>query len=1283
MAGRWDAKMESCFGQGKWSLMLSRVRALIYSAFSVFLLLGWTWFCFGVETAADLETGFHDPPDASRPWVYWFWLNGNISREGITADLEAMKRAGIGGVLIMEVDQGAPQGPVAFGSPAWRELFKHVCSEANRLGMEVNMNNDAGWCGSGGPWITPELSMQKVVWTETEVEGPQHFAQTLPAPKAIANTYRDIMVLAFPTPAGNARIAYISQKNEQAPMDLLIGGRSSSLPSRAAWREIPAEETIQGNRIVDLTSQTDDAGHLSWDVPEGKWTILRFGHTSTGKTNHPAPPAGCGLECDKLSKEAAEAHFAGLMGKLVQDVGALAGKSLVATHIDSWEVGSQNWTKNFREEFQRRRGYDLMPYFPVMTGRIVESLEVSERFLWDIRQTVSEMVLENYAGHFREMAHRHGLRLSIEAYSCCPCDEYAYAGRADEPMGEFWAWWFGTGKKYGFCFSSTEMACAAHVYGKPIVGAEAFTACDDERWLGHPAIIKDLGDWAFCEGINRFVFHRYAMQPWIHVKPGMSMGPWGLHYERTQTWWEQSKAWHEYLARCQTLLRQGLFVADVCYLGAEGQPQSMGDQERFKAKSPDNPEEPRDRIGYQFDICPPEALLTRMSVKDGRLVLPDGMSYSLLVLPMLDTMTPQLLGKVKELVEAGATVAGARPWKSPSLSGYPWCDEKVQQLAGELWGPGIAPDRLSERQYGKGSIFWCAAFQPKTDLPQPPAEQLGAAQWIWFPEGNPAVAVPPGKRYFRTTFTVEPRQPVESARLVMTADNAFTCWINGRQAVSGDDFTRTFTSDITPLVKPGLNLMAVEAVNGADQPNPAGLIGTLTIHYPNGLVERVHTNQKWHSAKTVKADWASDVAFAKGPTPRLFNGWIPAMELGLLGTAPWGELRPLLMGIELFPEEDLVNAVLKKMDVPPDFIFQAQSGTQSLRFIHRSLEGADIYFVANKLPQPEQALCSFRVRGKRPELWWPDTGRIERPAVYNEADGMVRMPIALDPAGSVFVVFREDAAPPSERIDTVARNGKEILGTAWKPDWVPAENASAPLPVEAPGIELTSTPDNNLEVQIGQPGTYVLKVADGRTLKIEVTEVPPPIELGGAWPVRFAPGGGAPEQVTFDQLVSWSEHPDDRVKFFSGAATYAKTFALPRDWIAADRLLLLDLGKVEVMAEVKLNGKDLGVLWKPPYRVDVTAALRPGENTLEVEVVNLPVNRQIGDESLPEDSDRNPDGTLKNWPKWLLEGKTSPTGRHTFTSWRLWRKTDSLLPSGLLGPVRILSILHRFIDLPL
>ncbi len=1123
----------------------------------------------GTASAADeLARNFSTPPASARPWVYWFPLDGNLSRDGITADLEAMKRVGIGGVLYMETDQGAPTGPAAFAGPLWRELFQQICQEAQRLGLEVNMNNDAGWCGSGGPWITPELSMQRIVWTETAVQGPQRFDGVLPQAPAVQNYYREIALFAYPTPAKNTRIPRLAGKSAAEVEEVRL---------RATFPELPADSVVPREQIIELTAALRPDGRLAWDVPEGNWTLLRMGCTTTGKENHPAPASGRGLESDKLSKKATEVHFDALMGKLIADNRALVGekKTLVATHVDSWEVRSQNWTPEFRAEFRRLRGYDPLPLLPVISGRIVDNAEVSERFLWDVRQTVNDLIGENYAGHFRTLAHRHGMRFTMEAYGRPPFDDLTIAGHADEPMAEFWSYTLSEfGREH---YSCAEMTSAAHVYGRPIVGAEAFTASREEKWLAHPAMIKALGDWAFCEGINRFVFHRYALQPWTNPDrpPGMSMGPWGLHYERTQTWWEQSKAWHEYLARCQFMLQQGLFVADLCYLTPERSPQQLEPPIRAELGRP----------GYNYDFCPPDVVLTRMSVRDGRLVLPDGMSYRLLVLPQVATMTPRLLRKVRDLVNAGATVLGAPPVKSPSLANYPQCDVEVQALVRELWGDKPSPGAAPGRRVGRGRVIWPVELQKQPEPAYDEPSVLQRAKWIWSDEGTRGVSAPPGIRYFRRTFEVDASRRIESAQLVMSADNTFECFLNGHAVSNGRRFQVATRRNVAASLTPGTNLLTVMAVNGADTPNPAGLIGTLTITYADGGTQEIVTDAMWQGSRS-----------ATGGESRV-------RELGSMGMQPWGNVQETPPPVNETVDIAIPTRVLAEMNVAPDF-----RATAKLHFIHKRIGEADIYFVANPEAREIEAQCTFRVNGRLPEIWAPDTGRMEPATAYTMKDGGTSLPLRFEPSGSLFIVFRKQIGNQSPK---------------------------------APG-------KNWLEFATRQ-------------------------EISGSWQVSFDAKWGAPAgPVRFDQLDDWSQRAEPGIRYYSGPAAYRKNFR----WDAASatpQRVFLDLGRVAVMAEVRLNGRDLGILWKPPFHVDVTDALRPGENTLEVKVVNLWVNRMIGDEQLPEDSDRNTTGNLKSWPTWLAEGKPSPAGRFTFTSWRLWKKDDPLVPSGLLGPVTLKS----------
>ena len=383
------------------------------------LILAATGLGLASATADSLDSAFLKPPPEARPWVDWMFMDGNMTREGLTADLEAMAKAGIGGAILMEVDVGIPRGPVKFMSPEWQDLFHHAVREAERLGLDLTLNAGPGWTGSGGPWIRPEQSMQHLVASETNLAGPAHFQGTLakPAPrspffgegtltpelkKARDDFYQDVVVLAFPTPAGQARIADIDEKAlyYRAPYSSQPGVKPF-LPAPADHAALPTEQCIAPAAILDLTSKLSADGRLDWEVPAGNWTVLRFGRRSTGQTTRPAPLPGLGFECDKFDPAALDAQYAAFDRTLLTGLGPRqSAHGWRMLHIDSWEMSSQNWTGHFREEFQRRRGYDLLDYLPVMTGRVVGSLELSERFLWDLRQTAQELVVQNHAMHF-------------------------------------------------------------------------------------------------------------------------------------------------------------------------------------------------------------------------------------------------------------------------------------------------------------------------------------------------------------------------------------------------------------------------------------------------------------------------------------------------------------------------------------------------------------------------------------------------------------------------------------------------------------------------------------------------------------------------------------------------------------------------------------------------------------------------------------------------------------------------------------------------------------------
>ncbi|MBI5396209.1 MAG: glycoside hydrolase family 2, partial [Verrucomicrobia bacterium] len=862
--------------------------------------------------AADdaLARGFAAPPDSTKPWCYWYWISDNISRDGLTRDLEVMARVGIGGALIGNVvDKDAPLGTVRIFSDEWWASLEHAIREAGRVGVQIGVFNGPGWSQSGGPWITPKQAMRYVVSSETRVKGLAKFDGKLPAPK---EPFEDIAVLAFPAPRADAtRLSAMSPRVRCSPaveqagvladgdpatgvsfpegaaskgkpftVDLettqpftartlllyphdgdfkvkcelqtaddqggfatvrefeldrrgpppehkvnvgpMIKGpaviafppRTSKhfrlvvtglegkgglaeieltgaarlerfvekqlgkmfpqpLPLWDAYLWPPAPEPDQPDlavvpgRIVDLRDKLGADGTLRWDVPDGEWIILRTGMTPTGAVNHPTTVEGKGPECDKMSRAAIATHFDGFVGKLLARMPAPSRRALRRVVIDSYEVGSQNWTDGFGGDFQKTCGYDPKPWLPVLTGRIVGSADQSDRFLWDLRRLVAGRVARDYVGGLRDLCHRHDLRLWLENYGHWgfPGEFLEYGGQTDELGGEFWV-----RDGASWALGSVELraaSSAANIYGKPVVSSEAFTSGISPFQLT-PASLKARGDWAFCEGINHFVLHVYIHQPWEDRRPGLNAW-FGTEFNRHNTWFDAGRAWIDYLRRCCFLLQQGTRVADVAYFIGEDAPKMTG------IRQPELPP------GCDFDYINAEVILDKLTVKNGLLTLPHGTTYRALVLPELATMRPAVLRKIVALAKAGATVVGPAPTRSPSMENYPRCDEEVRRVAKEL----------------------------------------------------------------RTE---------------------------------------------------------------------------------------------------------------------------------------------------------------KRLDIAPDF----QSATK-LRFTHRRSANADIYFVANPQAQEVATMAAFRVTGKAPELWCPVTGRITRPAVYDDADGTVRLPLQLGSHGSVFVVFREKA----------------------------------------------------------------------------------------------------------------------------------------------------------------------------------------------------------------------------------------------------------------------------------
>jgi hypothetical protein len=1182
----------------KLTKILKAASGLLLTALSLGILAPASVHCLAAEPGEKLAAQFTSPPESAKPQTWWHWMSGNITKEGITADLEAMKHVGINGVEVFNVSEGIPDGPAPYMSPQWLELFRFAAAEADRLAMQICFHNCAGWSSSGGPWVKPEHAMQTIVTSEVQVAGGKQYKGVLPQPKSKKDYYRDIAVLAFPTPKDSARIDKLEPKG--------LFGFAYEYGMQPDAKAISASAVVPRDRIINLTSRLGTGGELTWDAPTGDWTILRVGHTPTGKENAPAPDAGRGLEIDKMSREAMDAHWADGIDPILKKLGPLAGKSVNGSLIDSYEVGCNNWTPKFREEFMKRRGYDPIPFLPALSGRYVDSGETTERFLWDFRRTIGDLFAENYYFYFSELCRKNGLMASMEPYDG-PFECLQVAAKTDIVMGEFWA---GGGES-----SSVSLAAqVAHTHGINIVGAESFTADPENgKWLNHPGSLKALGDLTWSQGLNRFIFHCYALQPWMDKVPGMTMGQWGTHFGRFNTWWEQSRAWYSYVTRGQTILQQGRPTADVLFFGGESAPNGGVHRPDLKAK------------GYDYDAIGTD-LIGSLTVKDGMIMTPVGGAYRVLVFPNTTWMTPRLAGIVRDLTSAGATIIAPKPAKSPSLSDYPMADAEVGKIANEVWGSGT-----EEHAFGKGKV-----------IPNRPVEEVLAGMKV----KPDFIAVGKGARL---AFI---------HRIVDDADVYFVS--NQKARPESVECAFRVTGKLPELW---------DAETGQMQPAPLWRVAgdqtmvTLSLEQAGSVFVVFGKKAATQSDALVKLTYKPSAASARHlPKLVIRRAQYGAFSLGKSGLVDVtakiaGQVKDGRVRVAASNElgGDPASNVVKEMRV--EYVCGGKT---------------------NLVTVAENKLLELPGKG--------ETGPVQiLRAVYGHFfESLKGLPVikAVDVTEKLAARVQDEmlaaradnelaGGDPAFMVPKELRVDYTIDGVAQQV--TVQENQELRLPDDAwallpPGPRV-SMAQGNVVLAAAEAGTYTFSTTSGQEKSVEIASIPRSVEVTGPWPVTFQAGRGAPAQATLAQLISWPENADAGIKYFSGTAVYRKTVNIPAENLGANRILQLDLGRVQVIAEVRLNGKDLGILWKAPFRIDVTDAAKAGDNELEVRVTNLWPNRLIGDEQYPDDCEWN-GITIKRWPDWMVKGEPRPVPqRVTFTTWKHWHKDSLLQPSGLIGPV--------------
>ncbi len=994
---------------------LSRVYSAKYLIVAFSLLMSFVGIDGATNTeASKLASGFKDPGKEARPRAYWNWLNGAVSFDGLTRDLEEAKDKGLGGLEMWDTEAMrnpggiVPAGPPFMGSESVAYMH-HAMDEAKRLGLDLGLITSSGW-NAGGPWVTPELASKNLFFSSVRVGGPGPIRHELPFPTVppdcpkgedgLPKWYLDVAVL--------------------------------------AWPDTEDKVISDPSKVIDLTDQYKD-GVLSWRVPEGYWRVARYVCSNNGQQLIAASPNSKGPFIDFLEPDATRFHFEYIINKLGLKKGGDPDSPLKTLEVDSMELheGIQ-WTPKFPDWFKKHHGYDPVAWLPVLTGWSVKDEATSDRFQYDYKKTVSDLLIFSHYVTGSEVCAEYGLELAGEAggpgppiWDSCPVDALKALGNVSIPRGEFWV-----GNRNNI-FLVKEIASAAHIYGKAYVDAESWTTW--RRWKDSPFVRKQIVDRAFCEGLNRITYHGFSHSPEEIGYPGYSYHA-GVDMNPQVVWWSKARPFMDYLARSCHMLQQGLFVADVAYYYGDQAPNFWP----LFANVPQKPLLEGLGAGYDYDVVNSDVIVNRMSVKDGRIVFPDGMSYRVLVLPDQRDMQLEVLVKLEQLVSEGATLIGPKPSEVPGLQDHESRTEKLRRLADKLWG-ACNGTTVKQNSYGKGKVVW----------------GLSARQWL-------------------------------------------------------------------------------------------------------------------------------------------------AQEF-----------------------------------IGPDFSCQTEKPALNLDYIHRQTKDTDIYFVRNKSLLPVSADCLFRVNDSAPQFWDPTDGTMEPAFVYKTVEGGTSVRLDLPPGASIFVVFGKKSLPRS--VHSIIQTSKEHDPTI-------------------PAGQVVAVDSNAVQIEFWQNGEYIVTSSETEKKQVKLGALPAPQTLEDEWVVAFDPEWGAPAQIKLPKLISWTDHKNEGVKYYSGAGFYTRTLEVPADWLVPGRRVHLDLGDVRELAEVYVNGKSAGVVWKPPFRVDITSLIIPGSNQLKIEVMNLWVNRLVGDQKLPAEK------------RFTHSNITFDGYWHRPQAWRVQ-------PAGLLGPVRLLPSMHVMVDI--